>query len=95
MHAAIITVWTIGLVGALIPTVVVLKLGLLVIAVLRDILKLAAFTAAAADGIAVNVAPIASIPDLAPAGEGLTGAAREVCRVLHSIEQHVGRTQGD
>jgi hypothetical protein len=89
MHAAIIAVWTIGLVGAVIPTIVILKLGMLVIVVLRDILTLSDFTAAAADGIAANVAPIESIPDLAPAAVDLGRAARQTCTVVHAIAQHV------
>ena len=89
MQTAIIAVWTIGLVGALIPTLIILKLGMLVIAALRDILKLSVFTAAAADGVAANVAPIESIPDLGPAGADLGRAARQACIVVHSIAQHL------
>ena len=92
MHAAIITVWTIGLVGALIPTLVILKLGLLVIAALRDILKLSVFTAAAADGIAAHVVAIESIPDLAPAATDLGRAGQQICTVVHSIARHLDTT---
>jgi hypothetical protein len=91
MDAAIIALWTIGLVGALIPTILILKLGLLVIVALRDILRLSILTAAAAHGIAANVASIESIPDLAPAAEGLGRAARQVCTVMHSVAERLER----
>jgi hypothetical protein len=89
MHAAVITVWIIGLIGALIPTIVILKLGMLVIAALRDILKLSVFTAEATARIADHVAPIASIPDLSSAGDGLVRAARHACSLLHSVEKQL------
>jgi len=58
MQTAIELVWWVGLVGALLPTLVILKLAFLVVGRLRDILKLAALTNVAARGVAANVAAV-------------------------------------
>lgn len=62
MTTTITVVWWIGLVGALLATLVILKEVVLVLRALRDIHRLAVATRQAGAGIAVNVRPI---PDLA------------------------------
>ena len=61
MRAAILAVWALGLLGALVPTLVIVKLVFLVVGRLREILKLATLTRAAARGIAANVVPVEAL----------------------------------
>ena len=92
MHTAIVTVWAIGLVGALVPTVVILKLGLLVIAALRDILRLSTLTGDAAAGLAQNVSTIPQLPDLTGAGAELRRLAEGAGTALGSIARQIEAT---
>ena len=62
-------IWWIGLIGALVATLVILKEVGLVLRALRDIHRLAVITRQAGAGVAANVRPI---PELAP----LPGRAR-------------------
>jgi hypothetical protein len=68
-------VWWIGLVGALILTVVILKQVALVLEALDDILRLARRTRTAADGVAANVRAVSALPRLVPPVEQLTNSA--------------------
>ena len=58
MTTAIVITWTIGLLGALPATVVIVKESLLLIRTLRDTLRMAKLTAAASRGIGANVAAV-------------------------------------
>ncbi len=55
METGILVVWWIGLLVALIPTLMIVKEVLLVLRTLRDIRRLAGIIQPAADGIARNV----------------------------------------
>jgi hypothetical protein len=63
MTTTLAVIWWIGLLGALVATLVILKEVFLVLRALRDIHRLAVATRQAGAGVAVNVRPI---PDLAP-----------------------------
>ena len=76
MRTAIIIVWSVGLAGALVPTLVILGQASLVVRALLDIAKLAALTEQAASGIAKHVSVIPTLPDLAAAGGKLTATAQ-------------------
>lgn len=77
MRTAILVIWALGLAGALVPTVVILKQASLVVWALIDIAKLAVLTRDAANGIAGNVAVIPTFPDLAVPGGDLTEATEQ------------------
>lgn len=61
MDTSIIVIWWIALIGALVLTLVVVKLVLLVVRTERDILRLAERTLPAAQGIANNTALISKL----------------------------------
>src|SRR6266542_3785514 len=61
MRTAIVAVWLIGLLGALPPTLVILKESFLVIRTLRQILQLARMTAVAAHGVANNTIAVSAL----------------------------------
>jgi Fe2+ transport system protein B len=63
METAIIVVWWLALVVALILTVWILKLVILIVRTERDILKLAHITLPAARGIAANTALISKLEE--------------------------------
>lgn len=87
MTTAIIVVWTIGLLGALPATAVIVKESLLVIRTLQDTLRMARRTAAAARGVEANVADLSS---LAVIGEALRPVDASLGRAATSLE-HVAR----
>jgi hypothetical protein len=83
-------VWSIGLLGALAATVVVLKEVALVLRALREIHDLARMTRDAAEGIARNVEPIAGLEAIAgPAGE-LDRHTQALAAAAAAIEQKLG-----
>lgn len=79
MDTSIIVVWWIALIGALVLTVVVVKLVLLVVRTERDILHLAGRTLPAAQGIASNTALIEKL-------EATKGVAGRILGVAIAIE---------
>jgi hypothetical protein len=87
---AIEIVWSIGLLGALVTTVVMLKEVALVLRALREIHELARMTRDAAEGIARNVEPIAGLDAVAgPAGE-LDRHTQALARAAAAIEHKLG-----
>ena len=89
MRTAILVVWTIGLLGAVPATLTVLKLAQLVVSALLDIGRLATLTRDAARGVAHNVAPVPTLPDLgAPAGK-LMDEARTLAIALRLVDEHL------
>lgn len=64
MRLAIEIIWWIGIIGALVPTLVILKEAFLVIGTLRAILRLAEATHVAAQGVGVHVQPAAKLQGL-------------------------------
>lgn len=79
METSIIVVWWIALIGALIFTLVVVKLVLLVVRTERDILRLALKTLPAAQGIANNTALIGKL-------ETTKGVAGRILSIAIAIE---------
>ena len=84
MTTAIIVVWTIGLLGALPATAVIVKESLLVIRTLQDTLRMARRTAAAARGVEANVANTSL---LAVLGEGLRPVDASLGSAATSLER--------
>lgn len=83
-------IWWIGLLGALVATLAVLKEVALVLRALRDIHELAQRTREAAEGIARNVEPIGGLDAVAgPAGE-LDQRTQALARAAAAIEQKLG-----
>ena len=91
MRLAIEIIWWIGIIGALVPTLVILKEALLVIGALRGILRLAEATHVAAQGIGVHVHPAEKL-------EGLTEIAQrldaDVVAATAGLRKIVGRSGG-
>lgn len=86
MTVGIQIVWWIGLIGALLITLVILREVELVLRTLRDIYRLAVHTHAAAQGIAENVGVIPDLANVAgPAGNILDGT-RRLAEITHAIE---------
>lgn len=83
METAVIVVWIVGLLGALLATGGVLKLSLLVLRSLRHLLALAERTARAAEGIADNLEPL---PRLQACHEP-AGQTREAAAAIHRAMQ--------
>lgn len=83
MATGIQVVWWIGLIGALVLTLVILKEAALVLRALRDIQGLAASTRDAARGLASNVG---AVPTLAGAGE----SARRLRESVAALGEAVG-----
>ena len=91
MTVAIQIIWAIGLLGALAATLAILKMSQLVIRALIDIAKLAGVIEQATHGIAANLAPIATLPDMRPLGETLTSSGRGIAGALDAIARRVER----
>jgi hypothetical protein len=90
MDRAIRIVWWIGLIGALIATLAILKQVTLVLRALRDIHELAEHTREAARGISRNLDAIGRLPALAgPIGQVRQGAAAAAA-AAGSLEQKAG-----
>ena len=86
MALAIEVIWWVGLVGALIPTVVILKEVALIVRELRHILQLAQLTHRAAEGVAAHVQVVPRMGALAePAGE--------LSEALLRLKKTVGRLE--
>jgi hypothetical protein len=85
MRTAILVVWWIGLLGALVPTLVILKQSFLVIGVLQDILRLARLTADAARGIAANTVAVSSLQGIGELLSPVDASLADVAAVLSRI----------
>lgn len=89
MHTAILVVWWIGLLGALVPTLVILKQASLVIGTLRDILRLAELTRTAGAGIARHVTAVEALVVVQSAIQPVPGAVGAVTAPVHSIARRL------
>jgi len=89
MQVAIQVVWWIGLIGALILTLVILKEVALLLRVLKDIHELAKLTHEAAQGIATNVAVISRMEGLAEPARGVREATAALATTAASLEQQL------
>jgi hypothetical protein len=91
MRTAILLVWSIGLIGALVITLVILKESFLVIGAVQDILRLAHLTADAARGVAANTAAVSSLQGagelLRPVDEALGEVAAPLARIGARLER--------
>lgn len=92
METAIMVIWAVGLLGALVGTAAILKLAALVLRTLRHLLYLAERTAAAADGTAGN---LQAITRLAETHEPADHMARVAATLRESLEKDpTGSPQG-
>jgi hypothetical protein len=89
MEIAIQLVWWIGLVGALIPTLIILKEVALVLRTLGEIHRLARLTGEAAHGVARNVSVVPSLGALAEPLTELRNATGATVVAALTIERKV------
>lgn len=87
---AIQVIWWIGLIGALVATLVVLKEVTLVLRTLRDIHGLARHTLKAARGVAENVAAGRKLDQLQEPADALRASAHSIAGAAASIRQKLG-----
>jgi hypothetical protein len=83
-------VWWVGLAGALVATLVVLKQVALVLRALHDIHELAVMTRDAAHGIARNVAPIGGLDAIAAPAQELDRQTQALAATAAAIETKLG-----
>ena len=83
-------VWWVGLAGALVATLVVLKQVALVLRALRDIHDLAVMTRDAANGIARNVAPIGGLDAIGAPAQELDRQTQALAATAAAIETKLG-----
>ena len=86
MRTAIEVIWWIGLLGALVPTLVILKEVSLLLRVLTDIHRLGIYTRDAARGIAINV-DVA--PQLIAASENAARVCGSMVAVAREVEERI------
>lgn len=91
MNRAVLIAWWIGLIGALIATLVILKEVSLVLRTLRDINNLAETTRDAARGIAENVATVSRLADAAEPLDQLDVVTESLSSSAISIEQKLAK----
>ena len=94
MHTAILVVWSLGLLGALVPTLVIVKLAFLVVGRLREILKLATLTRTAARGIAANVVPVEALRGVGELIRPIPESLGAVTRPLRAVAERAGAAVG-
>lgn len=87
-------VWWVGLLGALVLTLVILKQVSLVLEALDNILRLAERTRTAANGIASNVRPITALPGLIEPVERLRQGADTLADGALALERTLATAAG-
>ncbi len=87
MTVGIQIVWWIGLIGALVMTVLILRLVELVVRDLVDIHRLAVFTRDAARGIERNVQVIPGLANVAGPAQQLLQSTRKLAETSAAIRQ--------
>lgn len=90
MEAAILVIWWIGLIGALVVTLIILKEVALVLKALKDIHYLAVRTETAARGIADHVAVGGRLGHLSEPIAGLQDAVKIIAVSAASIRHKLG-----
>jgi sorbitol-specific phosphotransferase system component IIC len=90
MDVAIQVVWWIGLIGALIPTLIILKEVALVLRTITDIYRLARITRDAARGVATNVSVIPSLAALTDPLAQLRSGTGALVVAAATIERKLG-----
>jgi hypothetical protein len=86
-------VWSIGLVGALALTLVILKQVALVLEALDDILRLAERTRTAANGIGANVRAVSALPGLVEPVERLRQGADALAEGARALERKLAEAR--
>jgi hypothetical protein len=94
MQAGILVIWAIGLAGALVPTIVILKLSRLVISTLWDLLSLSRAIGVVAQGIDEHASVVPTLPDLRPAARQLADVASAAGQSLPSIGRQLEKLAG-
>jgi hypothetical protein len=87
LETAILIVWWIGLIGALIATLVIVKEVFLVINALQDILKLAELTRHAARGLVHNLQSVEQLAGVEPAARSLHQAMDHLATHAAAVAQ--------
>ena len=87
MTIGIQIVWWIGLIGALLITLVILREVELVLRTLRDINELAKFTRTAAQGIGRNVEIIPGLANVAGPAQEIRQGSGQLAATTQAIEQ--------
>ena len=95
MRTAIAIVWWMGLIGALVPTLVIVKEALLVIGTLRRILHLAEATHLAAQGIVVHLAAVPRLQGLADLVQQIDALVGNVNKALAGLAPRLERETRD
>ena len=90
MPRAILVIWSVGLIGALLATLAILKQVALVLRTLVDVRRLAVITRDAARGIRSNVRAIRRLDGLEAPVRELGEATSALAAAAASIEQKVG-----
>jgi hypothetical protein len=90
MEIAIQVIWWIGIIGALIPILIILKEVALVLRTLDDIYQLARLTRDAAGGVARNVSVIPSLGALQEPVSRLGQASGSLVVSATNIERKLG-----
>ena len=90
---AIRIVWWVGLVGALVLTLAILKQVALVLEALDDILRLAERTRTAANGIGANVRAVSALPGLVEPVERLRGGADALAERALALERRLAEAR--
>lgn len=94
METAVLVVWWIGLLGALVATLVILKEVFLVVGTLRDILYLAERTRHAARGLAHNLLSVERLGEVTPPAQQLHEAAARLAASATSVAQKLDAIVG-
>ncbi len=89
MRTAIVAVWLIGLLGALPPTLVILKESFLVIRTLRQILQLARMTAVAAHGVANNTIAVSALEGVGATLQPVDASLGEIASRLERLAKQL------
>lgn len=95
MEVAIQVVWWIGLVGALVLTLVVLKQVALLLRVLRDIHRLAELTREAARGVAANLGAVSGMEGVPERALALRDSVHALARAAGAMERKLGALAGE
>lgn len=87
MKAAIQITWSIGLIGALVATLIILKEVALVLQSIRSIHRLAEYTREASQGVERNLANVSKLDGLANPARGMAQASGNLVSATASVEQ--------
>ena len=95
METAIVVIWSIGLIVALLLTLVILKQVSLLLRVLRGIHELAELIRNAARGIATNLQVVPRLGAAAEPALALRDAIHLLAQTASALERQLGAVAGD